>query len=66
MNREDFLEVMDLFCDLNDNLEICRGYTQANEPDLKVLDTVLFNLQKKYREIYERLYSAGRQEVSHE
>lgn len=61
MNREEFLEIMDLFCDLNDTLEICRGYTQANEPDLMVLDTVLYNLQKRYREIYERLSSAARQ-----
>lgn len=58
MDRKNFCEALDLFCDLNDTLEICRGYTQTNEPDLKVLDTVLYKLQNEYRAIYEQLADA--------
>lgn len=51
--------IMDEFDDANAMLEICRGYTQADNPDMKALDTVLWNLAKKYGEIYEKLSAAS-------
>lgn len=50
-------DIIDDLFDANAMLEVCRGYTQADVPDMKALDTVLWNLTKKYGEIYEKLIS---------
>lgn len=57
MDFKKFSEIIDQFSDLNATLEICRGYTQADVPDMGALELVLFNLGLKYREIYEQVSS---------
>lgn len=47
--------IIDDFFDANAMLEVCRGYTQADVPDMKALDTVLWNLVKTYERIYKQL-----------
>ena len=49
-------EMYDLIC----MLEICRGYTQCDEPDMRSLDNVLWMLYINFLEIYERM--DGREE----
>lgn len=55
MDCKKFAELMDSFSELNNGLEVCRGYAQSEEPDMKALESVLFSLQLKYREIYEQI-----------
>lgn len=50
-------EMYDLIC----MLEICRGYTQCDVPDMKSLDNVLWMLYTNSLEIYERM--DGREEM---
>lgn len=57
MDFKKISEIIDQFSDLNATLEICRGYTQADQPDMRMLELVLFNLGLKYREIYEQVSS---------
>ena len=49
------LNILDKFSDANAMLEVCNGYTQAEAPDMKVLNTVLYNLTVTYEKIYREL-----------
>lgn len=60
MDFKKFSEIIDQFSDLNAILEICRGYTQADQPDMRMLESVLFNLGLKYREIYKQMCFLGK------
>ena len=64
MENKKFGELMDSFYDLNDILEICRGYTQCDEPNMKALDNVLYSLQVKYCEICKQFGSIMRGAVN--
>lgn len=55
MDYKKFAELMDSFSELNNSLEVCRGYAQSEEPDMKALEDVLYSLQLKYREIYKQI-----------
>ncbi len=57
-------DLMDIFCNLNDALEVCRGYAQCDEPDMKALESVLYALQMKYREIYAGMRSCLKGEMA--
>ena len=41
MDYKKFAELMDSFSELNNGLEVCRGYAQSEEPDMKALEDVL-------------------------
>ena len=45
------VEISDELCDANKMLEVCRGYTQAEDPDMGVLNAVLFKLTMTYEKI---------------
>ena len=55
MNKIELENIIDDLFDANATLEICRGYTQSDEPDMKKMDIVLWNLSKKYEDLYDRL-----------
>ena len=55
MSKANMSNIIDDFFDANAMLEVCRGYTQADVPDMKALDTVLWNLVKTYERIYKQL-----------
>lgn len=59
MDFKKISEIIDQFSGLNAILEICRGYTQADQPDMRMLESVLFNLGLKYREIYKQMCFLG-------
>lgn len=51
-------ELYDLIC----LIEICRGYTQADVPDMVSFDIVLANMHRRFVELYDR-YSEAIKEV---
>ena len=55
MNKKEYAELMEKLHELNTMLEICRGYTQADMPDMKAFDIVLYKLKCEYMSIYEKL-----------
>lgn len=48
-------ELMDEMYELNAMLEVCRGYTQADQPNLDALDIVLYGLRQKYEQLHRNL-----------
>ena len=58
------VEITDELCEANKMLEVCRGYTQAEEPDLKALGAVLFNLTMIYEKIFQKISNRNRTEFS--
>ena len=59
MNKMELANILDDLYDANAMLEICRGYTQADVPDMKSLDVALWSMVKTYGSIYERLSDVG-------
>ena len=54
-NTKELIELSDEFYDLICMLEICRGYTQADAPDMVSFDIVLKNMYDSFLVLYERL-----------
>ena len=59
---------MNKLIDLNDELydlislvEICRGYTQAETPDMVAFDIVLAQMYKRFLELYEGYCQVGKE-----
>lgn len=55
MNKLELANIKDELYDANAMLEMCRGYTQAEVPDMKAMDAALWCLVKKYEDLYKRL-----------
>lgn len=58
------VEISDELCDANKMLEVCRGYTQAEEPDMEALNAVLFKLTMTYEKILQKVYNRNQSEFS--
>lgn len=58
MNNLEIVNVLDDLNDANAMLEVCRGYTQADEPDMKSLEVALWSTARIYESIYNRLSEA--------
>ena len=55
MNKLELANILDELHDANAMLEVCRGYTQSDIPDMKALDVTLWNMVNKYENLYKRL-----------
>ena len=56
MNKtKELIALSDEFYELICMLEICRGYTQADTPDMVSFDIVLKNMYDSFLALYERL-----------
>lgn len=62
-NKISIEDIMDKFHDANAILEICHGYTQADQPNLAALDNVLFSLLITYEDIYEQLRNTRKENI---
>ena len=45
MNERKYMDLLDEFYKLNTMLEVCRGYTQADAPDMKALESTLYSIE---------------------
>ena len=52
MSNEEYVELLDDFYDTNQILEVCQGYTQSNTPQMEILSGVLFELSRRYSDLY--------------
>lgn len=55
MSSIEIANILDDLHDANSMLEVCRGYTQADAPDMKALDVALWSMEKTYDRIYNSL-----------
>ena len=59
MSRREMNDITEELKNLNAMLEICRGYTQTDAPDMKALDISLWCLTRMYKKVYEQLCSSN-------
>ncbi len=52
MKFEKYAELLDNFYDTNQILEVCQGYTQSDTPQMEILSGVLFELSRRYTDLY--------------
>ena len=52
MSKKEYMDLMEKFFDANQVLEVCQGYTQADVPNIMILSNVLFELTKRYTDLY--------------
>lgn len=55
MNNLEMANIKDELYDANAMLEMCRGYTQTETPDMKAMGVALWRLVEKYEDLYKRL-----------
>lgn len=52
MSNEKYAELLNNFYDTNQILEVCQGYTQSDTPQMEILSGVLFELSRRYTDLY--------------
>lgn len=55
MKYEKILDLMEELYNVNNFLEVCRGYAQSDTPDMSALAEALYVLKNKYDEIYKKM-----------
>ena len=55
MKNKEYVSIIDEISILNAFIEVFRGYTRADEPDMRALETVLYKIECEYCSVLEKL-----------